>query len=162
MNVKEFENEILKMYVEFIQDVESRGIVFGMDKLRSLQKTFFSLSVNLGSFIEYSEGLNHAIVKVSENVNVVANEGDKESGYIYIVSYDDMTKIGISIDPKSRINSLQTSNPKSFENFFVSERTEDYKSIEKQLHDFFNDHRLKGEWFDITFERAVSALRKFI
>lgn len=65
-------------------------------------------------------------------------------------------KIGITTDPKTRMKSLKTITFEKIINQFLSIKCSDYMDIEKELHDYFNDKRLNGEWFDVPFEDAVN------
>ena len=67
-------------------------------------------------------------------------------GYIYFIQegLDGQIKIGYSLDPKSRLKSLQTSNPRQLRLLLTLEGDEDY---ERKLHKQFDRHKLQGEWF---------------
>jgi len=67
----------------------------------------------------------------------------------FIRSYNEYVKIGTSVDPNERINSLQTASPKKLRVQAVLEGS--YKT-EKGLHDLFNKSRVRGEWFRYTEE----------
>ena len=68
-------------------------------------------------------------------------------GYIYFIQQglDGQIKIGYSQDPKDRLKTLQTSNPRELRLLLTLQGNEDY---ERKLHKQFERHKLKGEWFE--------------
>jgi len=68
------------------------------------------------------------------------------SNYVYyVVATDsDVVKIGISRNPWSRVKDLQTGSASSFE--LLATLKTDVRS-ERELHKFFQDSRISGEWF---------------
>ena len=59
----------------------------------------------------------------------------------------DTVKIGISVNPESRLSTLQTSNPKTLRLIHAFEGTgED----EAELHERFAKDRIRGEWFTLS------------
>jgi len=83
---------------------------------------------------------------------------------IYILINEAMPgyiKIGRTTNLEQRIRSLDTTSvPLPFECFYAC-IVNDADFVEKQLHDAFLDHRIRSsrEFFEISPERAVSALR---
>lgn len=65
-------------------------------------------------------------------------------GTVYFVRAGDKIKIGFSTDAKTRINSLQTSNPERLELLGVIDGPE---SHERSLHHRFRHLHVLGEWF---------------
>lgn len=64
--------------------------------------------------------------------------------YTYLMTDGRKYKIGLSIDPKKRLDSMKTANP-DIRLICYS------KNIpEKFLHDYFFGQRYKGEWFDLS------------
>jgi hypothetical protein len=70
------------------------------------------------------------------------------------------TKIGISTNPRDRLNHLQTANPRPLLMPYVID-CEDAPAAEKTLHAIFNKCRIAGEWFDVSpqdvFDQAVTS-----
>jgi len=86
----------------------------------------------------------------------------KDNGYVYLVEKrDSLVKIGCTTKPKQRISSLQCSNGKCFVQVFVSREVEDYKKVEKKLHFLFKERRVKGEWYNVSFNEAKELLVGF-
>lgn len=72
-------------------------------------------------------------------------------GFVYFCGYDDVVKIGQSIDPEDRIQGHNTSNHKTIE-MYATVKTEDMNALESRLHNYFKDDRFPGkrEWFHKT------------
>lgn len=72
-------------------------------------------------------------------------------GYIYVIKVGCKYKIGKTINHKSRLNSLQTSNPDQIkiEAIFYGKK---YEILELELHKMFSKKRLTGEWFQLNNE----------
>lgn len=74
-------------------------------------------------------------------------------GNVYIIQLGDtdIYKIGISIDPDKRLKQLQSKSPIPL-NLLWTNFGHDYKSIEKFIHYWFKDKRVRGEWFKLSSE----------
>lgn len=73
----------------------------------------------------------------------------KSWGYVYIVRSLEHFKIGWSSNLKtlkSRLNRLRLMNAYNIEPVFIIRSRRAHK-IERELHEFFSDKRLHGEWF---------------
>jgi hypothetical protein len=83
---------------------------------------------------------------------------------VYILINEAMpnyVKVGITSDLEQRIRSLDTTGiPLPFECFYAT-KVKDARFVEKQLHDAFDDVRIRSsrEFFEIAPERIASALR---
>ena len=65
-------------------------------------------------------------------------------------------KIGKSSNPLSRLTTLRISSPfdlQAYRNYRVPAKL--VNRIESNLHKFFKDYRMNGEWFDITAEQVA-------
>ena len=84
---------------------------------------------------------NHLSLKEFRNLSL-------EKPIVYLVaSYDKKhLKIGSATHPKDRIGQIQTCQPGDITIVSFIE-TNDYNSIEKQLHEEFKDYNTRGEWF---------------
>ena len=84
---------------------------------------------------------NNLALKEFRNLNL-------EKPIVYLVaSYDKKhLKIGSATHPKDRIGQIQTCQPGDITIVSFIE-TNDYNSIEKQLHEEFKDYNTWGEWF---------------
>ena len=82
-------------------------------------------------------------------VNTIKNE--PLSGFIYIVECGKYYKIGITLDIKNRMGSIQTDNPHKLRLIFC-QKTIEYQNLEAYCHNRFKDKRIRGEWFELTIE----------
>ncbi|MGF2618471.1 GIY-YIG nuclease family protein [Rossellomorea vietnamensis] len=90
----------------------------------------------------------------AEKEREIKREKRKEPkpGFIYVIQEEGgFFKIGKSVNPVTRLKTLQTSHPRPLQLVHVIE-VEDMKSIESKLHDLFESKRLSGEWFELTEE----------
>jgi hypothetical protein len=69
---------------------------------------------------------------------------------VYLIrnTIKDVYKIGVSMKPKNRFTSIQTSNSDKLELVVYSYVENPYK-IESKLHKHFVDKKISGEWFDL-------------
>lgn len=90
---------------------------------------------------------------------------ENETGdIVYILINEAMpgyVKVGRTVNLEQRMRSLDsTSTPLPFECFYAA-RVQDANFVEKQLHDAFDDNRVRSnrEFFEIAPERIASALK---
>lgn len=69
-------------------------------------------------------------------------------------------KIGHSRNPRTRVSNISTSSPDTIVLFIVCElgSQNEAKAAEKNLHLHFRQHRLNGEWFDLSVDQVFSAM----
>lgn len=77
-------------------------------------------------------------------------------GYVYIIDCGDLVKIGKSINPGQRTQDILAIS--GLLRKHVSCRHMFYQKTESTLHKQFAERRVKGEWFDISFQVAKKAL----
>jgi len=84
---------------------------------------------------------------------------------IYIVGPEEIEnnpiKIGVAVDPLSRFSEIQVSNfipLKLFDHFWMAGRAVTLR-VERAVHQHFDEHRVRGEWFQISIENAASAIK---
>lgn len=58
---------------------------------------------------------------------------------------DGPVKIGWSLHPEARMADLQTSTPRKL---VMLATIRGGRELEQKIHDYFKDHRIRGEWFD--------------
>lgn len=98
-------------------------------------------------------------LKIFENKNL--------GGYVYIIDFGSMVKIGSSNNPKERISRITTylknyADINSF-GFKISVKHVNFRENEFILHDVFSKYRVSGtELFNIKFDKAVSGLNKLV
>lgn len=78
---------------------------------------------------------------------------------VYILESDDGCKIGRSKEVAARIKQLEGGSPTPYARVWESEPCENASAIEAILHKRFDKHWLKGEWYDISFDEAVTAAK---
>jgi len=82
---------------------------------------------------------------------------------VYVFETDTgIIKIGISATPEQRFKNLCNAGGHKLINTFISEPMENAQVIERRVQKYFEDKRKVGEYFDCTFEDAVSVLQKII
>jgi hypothetical protein len=72
-----------------------------------------------------------------------------QDGHIYLIKCLDRYKIGITDNIYNRLNGFRTSLPRKFE-YIGSCRVNNYKELEKYLHNTYSEQRTRGEWFNLT------------
>ena len=79
------------------------------------------------------------------------------NGYVYLIRCNDtkQTKIGISIDPKSRLKQIAQQRQTDIEMIWSSYH-ENYQKVELSLHNTYADFRLRGEWFDLNHDQITN------
>lgn len=85
-------------------------------------------------------------------------------GYVYIIENENYVKIGISLNPKNRLLSLNQSNSGGsyIKRIAISGPMSIPFVIERLLHQQFQKYRKNGEWFEIPFDTAAEALKKLL
>ena len=78
---------------------------------------------------------------------------------IYFIQAGDNgpVKIGYSINPEKRLQALQTSHPQKLRMITVIDGDRD---LEKELHEYFSDESVSGEWFNIDMRAILAALMR--
>ena len=81
--------------------------------------------------------------------------------YLYAIgTTGNKQKIGFSADPVQRVKTLQTGNPESLKlQYYFEIDATTAKKFESYVHHEYAHKRLKGEWFEMTPEEAISALQ---
>ena len=87
-------------------------------------------------------------------------EGTPEGEVYFIFMEDDdqKCKIGKSDNPTKRTSQLQTGNPYEL---YVYKTLPGYARLEKMLHNYFKEKKIKREWFNITFEDVDDIVKQY-
>lgn len=86
----------------------------------------------------------------------------KDDGFVYVIFNDitKLTKIGITTQPKRRLQTIRSSGGTSITPLLLIHLEWRYDpndyAIESFLHKFFKDKRKKGEWFDLNLQEILS------
>ena len=84
-----------------------------------------------------------------EKVRKLSNgEKSGDIGFLYLFKKDDEYKIGITRNVKNRSIAVKGSS-KDF-SIICYEKVEDYGNKEGELHNYFSDKRIRGEWFNLN------------
>lgn len=79
---------------------------------------------------------------------------------IYIVEKENGTvKIGISQDAEKRVHVLSKQGGFKISNLFYTKPCSNAHEIEREMHTRYKESRIDGEWFDLSFEKAVKSLK---
>lgn len=82
--------------------------------------------------------------------------------FCYAITVGDKTKIGLSKDPESRIRSVLTQSGIKFNDAAISIiSVENMRACEKACHQYLSDVRAYGEWFTVSHQVAVDAIKLF-
>lgn len=103
---------------------------------------------------------------VTPRQSKLASQPRDDTDYVYLIRMGRQLifKIGKSNDPAGRMMSLQTASPYKLKLEHVFE-ADNASAAEESLHAFFQNKRLKGEWFRLTEDelqtlQSVSAYRE--
>ncbi len=77
--------------------------------------------------------------------------------FVYVIS-GRYQKIGHSRSPRGRLDQFKTASPYKIEITFEVECVQAQR-VERKAHAMLADHRLNGEWFDVTKEVAVETVK---
>lgn len=144
---------VIKMYVHcFKNNIElevSHRLINDDMKILDSDLT----DVKLKNMISYFEQLSIEDLEKSEKKDTKYKDRKEKDSYVYIMTNkrNGYSKIGISNNPKYRESTLQSQEPEVkliFKRIVVNPR-----DSEKKLHNHYSEHRLRGEWFDLTPEQ---------
>jgi hypothetical protein len=92
----------------------------------------------------------HRRVFDKEIIGTISERGDGfRSVYVIQSGNTNYYKIGVSVDPYSRMKDLQIGNPVDLK-IIASYKVKDAEKIEHELHTVFKNKRLKREWFELN------------
>jgi hypothetical protein len=98
---------------------------------------------------------NRAIELTSINKDVCKRstvEKKSQRFYLYAISDGEMVKVGYSVNPKSRLKTMQVGNPRKIEivwRKYCASSTKEAIKQERKLHRAISGHSIRGEWFSI-------------
>lgn len=101
---------------------------------------------------------------------LMCDNSEKPKAYVYFISDSQFVKIGSAADPFKRLVGIQTGNPRKVTLLYTlpCKTRDDASQLENELHQLYENYRLKGEWFDIlpkiykkTFTNRYSPKRWF-
>jgi integrase len=78
---------------------------------------------------------------------------------IYVARAEaDFVKIGITASPLKRLNAVRNGTHASISIAYVASVTGDAGVLERDVHAALKQHRISGEWFKVTSDKAVDAI----
>jgi hypothetical protein len=75
--------------------------------------------------------------------------------YVYLIKCSIYYKIGFSKNPQNRLKTIKTHNPFDVK-LFATLKTDNYLSVEKNLHNLFANKNSKREWFELNEDDLIS------
>ena len=84
----------------------------------------------------------------------------KNAYTVYLILAKDLTvKVGISKEPKRRINTIRTTSGKHIIKTYVSDYISNAGEIESRFKKQFHSRAICGEWFDVDYDEALKELK---
>ena len=125
--------------------------ILGVD-VRTVLRWFKAITAT-GKALQYKVNRNEQ--DVIENINEIVEillktEPNTPSAKVYLLSDSRYQKIGISIDVKKRLDSIQGCNPLKVSVVATYNPANKASTLEKKLHKHFCKQRMQREWFDIN------------
>lgn len=87
--------------------------------------------------------------KKRQNPNPEPAPRRKLTGFVYMISNGSLIKVGMSQQPLTRLRDLQGASTIPL-TLLHCIQTSDVREVESFLHVHFNEHRVQGEWFNLT------------
>lgn len=82
--------------------------------------------------------------------------------FCYAITVGNKTKIGLSKKPESRVRTILTQSGVRFDDATTTViQVNDMAVCERECHRHLSDARIAGEWFSISHEDAVEAIKSF-
>lgn len=79
---------------------------------------------------------------------------------IYVMETESgLVKIGVSCNPEVRTKSIATQSGFKITKEFHTKKCSNALDLEKQLHAFFEEYRVFGEWFKVDFGTVVNKVK---
>lgn len=80
--------------------------------------------------------------------------------YLYALEFTNGTvKIGITKENERRMKAISSASGMDITRSYFTDKINHVQNLETELHRYFKDNRLNGEFFDIPFEDAVKEIR---
>ena len=79
-------------------------------------------------------------------------------GFVYVAAKDGNgpVKVGIATNARRRVMELENAGGQRFPLIWVSDVCATFTDIERQAHAYMRPARLVGEWFDVSFDFAIT------
>ena len=138
------------------------GIITAREYYELLDKVgSFYENVNDDDIEEYNKAVQVELHNELISDSKRAENKPENQGYVYFVQADGQHyKIGGTSNLKSRMKSLQVASPNDLRLIAWLE-INDWPEKEDQLHEYFDDKKIHGEWFDITVSEIIEWARLY-
>jgi hypothetical protein len=87
------------------------------------------------------------------------HEEKRKSLYVASHDYTSLTKVGVAIDPTTRVAQLKHQAGAELKIYYESTLTENYFRIEQQVLNHFKDKRIFGEWINEPPEKIIEYIK---
>lgn len=106
----------------------------------------------------------HMVGAVELFKNKILENADKPSlknKYLYVLEFSNKTvKIGITKEKEKRMKAISSASGMDITRSYFTGKIDNVQNLETELHRHFKGKRLNGEFFDISFDEAVSEVEK--
>lgn len=104
---------------------------------------------NLSDVINFTEGTKEVIIEAC-NFHEYQRLDSSQGGYVYVLRADNgLCKIGKARNIDDRIKQLGLILPYELELVAIIQSL-NYSDLEKHLHEYFSEQRIRGEWFNLS------------
>jgi len=143
--------EELRMRARKDKDFPSQTVFVRLGKKPELARKIVDYCEKKGGLSDVIDICLNVQIPISKNdkLDDSSNDGEIQSGQVYLLKHGNDYKIGKSISVPERYKSIQTQMPHKLEEIHVI-NTDDISGIENYWHKRFKKKRLKGEWFKLT------------
>lgn len=84
-------------------------------------------------------------------------ETPEKRGFVYIVKFNNLVKIGVSVKPDRRVRTLETQQGRNHQAVIVLGSFLNYRTVEKAIHRKLEISRVEGEYFNCSYYDALMA-----
>jgi len=94
-------------------------------------------------------------------LNNKMEQKDKKS--LYVIEFEDKSvKIGVSKNPEKRIKTIERNSGRIAMKKYISEQVSNSFEIESKLKNKFKNKNIKGEFYNLDFNKVVYFVNKFL
>ena len=159
------DNEPLKNYVNFYEAyiiIAELGNIELAKICKCIAESEISLEKGCKHDNHYRSFLELAVEKRKDNIKESDYEKPTQKDkYLYVLEFCNGTvKIGITKEKEKRMKAISSASGMNILRSYFTEKIDNVQNLEAELHRYFKDNRLNGEFFSISFEEAVSEVIK--
>lgn len=105
--------------------------------------------------------MSGAVELLKNSIMMDLTKPSLKNKYLYVLEFSNKTvKIGITKEKERRMKAISSASGMDITRSYFSEKIDNVQNLETELHRYFKDKRLKGEFFNIDFDVAVSEVKK--